>query len=184
MPMMQSPGFWLDTLLTLVALGVLINSLNPWRESKTARDTLRSRLGFWYALGADSTVLSWIAYGIDLRFAKEPEHFGFPNHPSTGDHKPWLDEHIQGHVDVGRLVEVSPDFPLAISPLQIDVRRNGKRRMCTDLRYLNGFLPHMNFTMMFLARDLSNVVRQGFSMLSEDVVLAYFWVFMVEAFLH
>ena len=50
-----------------MARGRILNAGNPWAESKEALNGLRRQLGYWKAIGASRVVLSWIAYGLELR---------------------------------------------------------------------------------------------------------------------
>ena len=62
-------------------LGVELNAGNPWADVKTADSHLRSKLGWWKAIGADRTVLSWIAYGVESRFVTPLPRVAFDNVP-------------------------------------------------------------------------------------------------------
>jgi hypothetical protein len=57
--------------------GSKYNKDNPWIKSMEPRDQLRSKLGFWKAIGATDEVLSWLAYGIEMRFICEPGRYEF-----------------------------------------------------------------------------------------------------------
>jgi len=55
--------------------GAAWNQGNPWAVSEKARDRLRKELGYWKAIGASKAVVSWLGYGLKMRFATEPSHF-------------------------------------------------------------------------------------------------------------
>ena len=82
---------WQEALTTLIDHGNKLNSGNPWRNSSLPRDQLRANLGYWKALGANGTVLSWLAYGLPARVHHEPEHYEFPNHKSYDEHVEYAD---------------------------------------------------------------------------------------------
>ena len=64
----------------IIVEGGKLNKGNPWAASERIYDRIRRELGYWKALGASNSVLSWLGYGIPMRFVKEPKHFAFPNH--------------------------------------------------------------------------------------------------------
>ena len=47
---------------------------------------------------ADATVLSWIGFGVRLRFEQEPERVCFPNHRSYHEHKEHVEAEHRKHV--------------------------------------------------------------------------------------
>ena len=75
-----SPSAALDIVLKE---GTRYNHGNPWATSARLYDALRSRLGFWKAIGANDSVLSWLAYGVPAPFIREPGYYTFPNAPSV-----------------------------------------------------------------------------------------------------
>ena len=42
--------------------------------------TSSGRLGYWKAIGASDSVISWIGYGVPMRFVKQPPYRVFPHH--------------------------------------------------------------------------------------------------------
>ena len=50
-----------------IELGRAANEGNPWAGSEKRRDKLRKMLGYWWAIGADATVLGWIGFGVKLQ---------------------------------------------------------------------------------------------------------------------
>jgi hypothetical protein len=61
-------------------LGSILNGPNPMKDRTDNQSLLRSKIGFWKAMGADASVLSWIAYGLPFRTQTEPQSYWFPNH--------------------------------------------------------------------------------------------------------
>ena len=51
--------------------GTRLNIGNPWVGSDKIYDRLRAHLGFWKAIGASNSVISWIGYGVPTRFVRE-----------------------------------------------------------------------------------------------------------------
>jgi hypothetical protein len=69
---------------------------------------------------------------------------------------------------------VQPQEVKIVNPLQVEVNKKGKRRMCSDLRWPNGFLPDYEFSMENLNRQLKDVVRPGDVMFTTDIAKAYY----------
>ena len=63
-------------------IGENFNSGNPWESSTCATEALVKRIGFWKAIGADRRVLSWLMFGLPLRFVVTPPLHDWDNHPS------------------------------------------------------------------------------------------------------
>ena len=64
----------------IIENGEKLNEGNPWAQSDKIYDRLRRELGYWKAMGANNSVLSWLGYGVPMRFIREPKHLAFPNH--------------------------------------------------------------------------------------------------------
>ena len=52
---------------------------NPWVGAKIY-DQLRAKLGYWRAIGASDSVISWLGYGVPMKFIREPRYLVFENH--------------------------------------------------------------------------------------------------------
>ena len=50
------------------------NTGNPWEGSEKIYDQLRARLGYWRAIGASNSVISWLGYGVPMKFIREPKY--------------------------------------------------------------------------------------------------------------
>ena len=81
--------------------GKHLNKTNPYRDSTTYENKLRSKPGHWKALGAPKSVTSWIGYGIQIRTAINVPKAKLTNHRSAqenvddviADHKKAVDRH-------------------------------------------------------------------------------------------
>ncbi len=47
----------------IIEKGGELNKGNPWATSEKVYDRLRRELGYWKALGASTSVISWLGYG-------------------------------------------------------------------------------------------------------------------------
>lgn len=151
------------------------NRGNPWAHSEERRDKLRKALGYWWAIGADKSVLAWIGYGVRLKFEEEPGRKSFPNHKSYHDHVEHVEaEHVK-HVAAGSFREVAASEVHVGNPLQVEVNAKGKKRMCSDDRYANAFMADYTFTQEGL-RHVAELVRKGDTMITTDVEQAYYQV--------
>lgn len=146
------------------------NAGNPWEHDRRPFSALRRSLGYWKAIGADKSVLSWLAYGYQLRLVGPPRMF-FANSPSTGEFEEFVDREIATHLQDGSFVEISPDEAHVVNPFTIAVGASGKPRRCDDMRYVNAFLASPVFKMQTLAGDVPNVVRPGDELLTRDLEL-------------
>ena len=157
-------------------MGMQLNEGNPWHTSTERRDRLRQKLGYWKAMGADNTVLTWIAYGVKLTFAAEPQHLIFRNHRSYDLYVDFVDQEHKQHLADGSFVEVDAKDVLVGNPLQVERNSKGKLRMCVDLRWPDSYLAHPIFTMETLNKHLGNLVMPSDKLFTTDIEKAYYQV--------
>jgi hypothetical protein len=105
-----------------MTLGNAFNESNPWKNSTSHRQKLLSRLGFWKAIGADKRLLTWIAYGLPLRFQIEPEAVEHPNPKSFNKYSEWAHSEIDKQIALDRYRVVNPDFPFVVHPTDVLAR--------------------------------------------------------------
>jgi hypothetical protein len=152
------------------------NEGNPWADSTKRRDKLRKQLGYWWAIGADATVLSWIGFGVKLQFEVQPQRLSFPNHKSYWEHVEHVDKEHKLHLEDGSFVEVPPEEVQIGNPLQVEVNAKGKARMCSDDRYANAHVADYEFTQETLDRHVAHIVLKDMQMITTDVEKAYYQV--------
>jgi hypothetical protein len=162
------------------SMGASLNAGNPWASSSEPRDQLRAKLGYWKAIGANREVISWIAYGIEMRFEAEPDHIEFKNHPSYHEHLSHVDAEHERHVATGSWRLVPRSYAKIVNPLQVEVNTRGKKRMCVDMRYPNSFTADCKFKLETLHTHLTQVVEKGDVMFSTDMEQAYYSMAMNE----
>ena len=168
-------GTRLSAVQATMALGAAMNEGNPWLGSTKRRDRLRLGLGYWWAIGADAVVLSWIAFGVRLHFEAEPERCAFPNHASYEANKEYIDAEHAKHVEAGSFRRARPDECECVHPLQVEINANGKRRQCMDARYINAFIADLSFTQESLAK-VAEFIQAQWVMITTDVEQAYYQV--------
>ena len=161
--------------------GAHLNLGNPWANSSDPLNSIRSKLGYWKALGASNSVISWLGYGIPLRFASEPQSYFFHNHPSFHAHSDFGEQELQSNVDSGAFNVAPPDFLRVISPMQLEPKGESSFRLCNDMRYINAFLPHCQFKMDTLHRCVPDVVEPGNKLFTVDLLKAYYRLLMCES---
>ena len=159
------------------SLGAHLNTGNPWTASPDILDRLRGRLGYWKALGANRSVLSWLAYGLPLRFHSEPPHWVFSNHRSYLDHQEFAKLEIEGHVADGRFRTVDASYVLHSSPQQVEQNKKGKLRRCDDLRNINARLAHISVSLEGHS-NIPDVVAANDMTFTEDLRKAYYMLAM------
>jgi hypothetical protein len=128
----------------LLTLGQDLNMGNPWAGSSDHRNVLRANLGLWKAIGAPSNVLSWLAYGLCLRFHHTPEHLSFPPLQLEREEQDFLEASARKYIDMGKYWVPPKGFPSLLSPqfVQHALRDDGtdKMRAVDHLQYLNAHL--------------------------------------------
>ena len=162
----------------ILTLGERYNRGNPWADSKDPAHAIKARLGFWKAIGADAVVLSWLAYGVELRFEREPPATDFMNHPSYFENIPFVDDQIDDMLTRGDAVEVNREECIMIEPLQVLTDPAGvkKTKLCTDKRFSNSFQARAPFTMETLEKDIQMVLDgdSGTKMFVVDLQRAFY----------
>ena len=112
------------------------------------RGRLRAALPFWQQMvRASAFILSVIEFGYSLAFdaAKGlPQRAFFPNHGSAIKSADFVSRAIAELLATGAAVETTcPSY--VVSPLGVATRADGKQRLILDLRYVNWFLPRIDF---------------------------------------
>ena len=156
--------------------GAALNRGNPFASNpETSLWALPKRVGWWKAIGAPNAVLSWIAYGYQLRFLQTPPRVGFANHPGSSQYCSFVDEELSKRVERGQFSIVSSDFALQLHPLDVVPKASGGYRLILDCRLINGFLPDVYFKLENLA-VVPQVVEKGAFLFSTDLEDAYFHI--------
>ena len=129
------------------ATGTQFNKGNPYADSPDPVFRLRSRLGFWKALGANKQVLSWLSYGVKNRFFATPprmEHSNWPDLEKVLKESPnpnWLTEELDRNLKLERLFLVEEHVPAVVHPIgvQVSTKLDGsvKFRKLDDARLCN-----------------------------------------------
>ena len=86
----------------------------------------------------------WLFWGVTFLLHIPPKRIFYNHIPSK--HEAWVETQIYKALKAGAIKEVSPDFPHAISPLQVHEKTDGKLRLCFDGRYINLFMNPPTFS--------------------------------------
>jgi ribonuclease HI len=166
-------------------LGEKLNLGNPTifpTTGKDHRNALRSRLGFWKAIGADSTVLSWIYYGLPHRQFKPAQRGTYKNSPSAHKHAEFVTAFISSQIATGRAKEVPADFPELVMSLLVEeqLKSDGsiKKRPCVSMVPANATLADMQFTLETPRRHGRDGIAADDALATIDRKDAYFHEFM------
>ena len=89
----------------------------------------------WRAIGANETILEWLASGIKFDFITEPPQFKLPNKQFTNSETLFLREEIQRLLDKKFIKQCYSDE--YVSPLSCVHKKTGGHRLIINLRYLN-----------------------------------------------
>jgi hypothetical protein len=166
----------MDTIAQAMKAGDEANEGNPWLGSNKRRDKLRRQLGYWWAIGADATVLHWIGFGVQLRFEREPERLYFNNHRSYEEHVAHVEKEHRTHLATGSFVKVDAREARVGNPLQVEINAKGKARMCSDDRFINSYIANYSFTQESLQQHVVHTVQRDMQMITTDVAQAYYQV--------
>ena len=159
-------------------LGVELNEKNPWADDITAESHLRSKLGWWKAIGADRTVLSWIAYGVESRFVTPLPRVAFDNVQVKNPlHEEYIEREQAKLLADGLIREISPGKAHIVHPMLVH-EHNGKLRLVDDKRYTNAFEATPTFKMQSLEKDVPKAIQPGYVLLTKDLEKAYYKVMM------
>jgi hypothetical protein len=166
-----------DALAKWKLRGAELNAGNPFEGSTEARDSLRSKLGYWAALGSSEQVLSYVYYGLSARPHGEPSRNWFENWPSVMENHDFVEAELAKNLAKGVWKEVPQDFVEVVSPLQVEWNPfKHKARLCVDMRYFNSFMAYVKFTMETLKRNGPDVVRENQKLFTIDLEAAYHWL--------
>lgn len=164
----------------LTELGDKLNQANPWSKCTQRSKQLKAALGYWKAIGANKAVLSFIGYGIPLRFALPPGRFAFRNHRSAMQHAEWVQKELAENVRAGFFVEVSREKAIVVNPLQVEPKGKNDLRMCVDSRWVNFHLPTPNVRFETPQKNGPDIIMQGSALFTADVKKAYYALEMDE----
>jgi hypothetical protein len=155
--------------------GRKINEMNPYKERKEQREQLRAKLGFWKALGVNTTTLSWILNGVPIRLEREPERVYFTRPPRDKVQQKFVEEEIEMHLKDGSFEVIEKDKVRVGNPLTIASKAGGKMRMCVDSRYVNAFMASPDFKMETLVK-VAELIEPDDILFTTDLKKAYYAV--------
>ena len=165
---------WEQAIDALLALGEACNAGNPWSASEKPVDTLRRNLGYWKAIGASKAVLSWIVYGLEMWFEREPPRRFFRNNKSCEENADFLEKELRENVLEGRFEICSPRDLWVCNPLGAAVNKKGKQRCVHDFRYVNAYQASPHFKMVSMKSELPSVAAPGEILLTKDLKGAFY----------
>ena len=169
-------GARLERVHEILERGRVANIGNPWEGSTKRRDALRRHLGYWWAIGADAVIISWIGFGVKLKPEVEVPRRAFNNHRSYNEEVEHINAEHETHVRDGSFVEAEEDEITVGNPLQVEVNMKGERRMCADARYANAHLADYAFTQETLNQHVAMLVKWMDEMITTDVEKGYYQV--------
>ena len=162
-----------DGLALIQEKGKTLNVGNPWVGSQRIYDRLRARLGYWKALGASNSVISWLGYGVPMRFQKEPQYLAFQNHRMDPEATAYVDKDMDKHKATGCFVAAPPGSVKIANPI-LAIQQDGKWRRCDDCRFGNSLQANCEFKMASLERDIPILTEEGDVGITRDLEKAYY----------
>ena len=179
LPRVKTNGFikssMQDALARIKSQGQGWNVGNPWENSDKIFDRLRAQLGYWKAIGASNSVISWLGYGVPMKFEKEPDHRAFPNHRMDEEAKAYMDKDMKKHLTSGCFVPAPRGSVLVCNPILV-IEQNGKHRRCDDCRHANAKQASPKFSLGSLKKDIPMLAKPGDIGLTRDLEKAYYKV--------
>jgi hypothetical protein len=155
--------------------GTVWNEDNPWAGSEKIYDQLRARLGFWRAIGASDSVISWLGYGVPMKFIREPRYLVFDNHKMDVAQEEYMELDMTKHRASGCFVKAPPRSVKICNPILV-ICQGCKNRRCDDCRYGNSLMANPTFRAASLERDVPTITNEGDVGLAEDLEKAYYKV--------
>ena len=149
------------------------NEGNPWVASEKIYDRLRAKLGYWRAIGASDSVISWLGYGVPMPFVQEPKHLVFKNHIMTPPMADYVSKDLEKHLGSGCFVVAGEGTVKVCNPILV-IEQGEKLRRCDDCRFGNAYMASPKFKMASLKRDVPTVVSEGEVQITEDLEKAYY----------
>ena len=137
----------------------------------------RQGLAFWNAIispRADRQVVAWISEGVRLDWNERgaARSAYFRNQQSAFDNAEFVTEQLSEMLAVGAIIKTKGPSKVT-SPLGVNTRRNGKKRLIVDLRHVNQHLIVPKFRMDSLS-DLTDLADPGDWMTSIDLAQSYY----------
>ena len=164
-----------DALAWIKLRGAELNVGNPWVGSVKIYDRLRARLGYWAAIGASKSVISWLGYGVPMKFIKEPQHVAFGNHRMSAEAEAYMDSDLKKHLSSGCFIKAPAGSVKICNPILV-IDQGGKLRRCDDCRHANSLQASPAFKMCTLEKDVPALVKPGDTALTRDLEKAYYKV--------
>ena len=169
-----------DTSKWIEEKGKQWNKGNPWEGSEKIFDRLRRRLGFWRAIGASDSVISWLGYGVPMPFIKEPKHYVFEHHRMDDKAREYVNSDARKHIESGCFVKAPRGSVMVSNPI-LCIEQGKKFRRCDDCRHCNALQASPKFKMCSLKTDIPPVVKPGDVQVVRDLEKAYYKVPLAKA---
>ena len=132
---------------------------------------LRSCLGYWHTIGANSFVIDTIKFGYRIPFISTPCQARFSNNQSALNNASFVESAIAELVHTHVVVEL-PFIPHVVNPLSVSIQSSGKKRLILDLRHVNHFVWKQKFRCEDW-RVLLSYVNKGDYLFSFDLKSGY-----------
>lgn len=160
--------------------GRVWNEGNPWTGSTKIYDQLRAKLGYWRAIGASNSVISWLGYGVPMKFVREPRYLVFKNHKMDETATEYMHEDMAKHKATGCFVEAPPHSVKICNPILV-ICQGCKNRRCDDCRYANSLMANPSFKAASLEKDVPSITEEGDVAIAEDLEKAFYKIPLAKA---
>ena len=148
-----------------------------FQKGRPTAGRFRQGLSFWRDISSphlDRQVLSWISEGVRMNWNDKgaAPAARFRNQQSALDNAGFVSEQLEEMLQAGAVVRTRKPSKV-MSPLGVNTRRNGKKRLVVDMRHVNAHLNVPKFKMDSLS-DLSDLANPGDWMTSIDLAQSYY----------
>jgi hypothetical protein len=136
-------------------------------------EQVRKNIGLWETT-ASSKTLQYIKIGYLINWKKQPPpRTCLKNHPIKREDSNFVTTEIQRLLDLGAISPTSKKKAWIINPIGVVPKKNGKKRLIIDMRFVNQFMQIPKFKLEDL-RTAINYLEQGDWMIKIDLQDGYF----------
>ena len=136
------------------------------------KGSLHQSYSFWVSIGAHPFLLDVIQSGYRIPFRSVPPPLLRPNNRSALEHNDFVYDSL-GELFRNGWARLVPEPPHCVSPLQVAIQPNGKKRLILDLTHVNQYVWKQTFKMEGLSQAASYFIPDGWAF-SYDITKSFY----------
>lgn len=121
----------------------------------------------WREIGASDIVLDWIANGVPINFTKLPDPIHQVNRVKGIHNELFVDAEIKRLLQQGA-IEKTENAPRCVLPLKVVPKKNNKKRLILDCRYINSNISIPKFSQEGI-ESVAQQIQEGDHLISVDL---------------